>query len=108
MSENVINCPHCGKPVLTPKGVDEEKLRQVVGEQMGDFCARFPELCQQVSGLQKKVGKIEEAVTQHPIPSESLLDLWRQCDDCRPKAEKLGILKPIEEEQVSSFPWIKD
>lgn len=102
-------CEHCGKPVIIPDGVTKEDVAAIVIGQMGDFCTRFPQLCQQVNGLQQKIGKIEEVTTSHPTPTEALLDLWADCPDCRPKAEKLGLIKPVEEEEkepASSFPWI--
>ena len=111
MSENLINCPHCGKPVLTPKGPDgisKEDVQAIVKGEVGDFCSRFPGLCGQVSGLEKEVKSIKEAVTSHPTPTENLLQIWANCPECRPKAEKLGLIKPVvaEEEEESSFPWI--
>ena len=105
-------CEHCGKPVVIPDSITKEDVQGIISGQMGDFCTRFPGLCGQVSSLEKKVSTIQEATTSHPTPTENLLEIWQNCPDCRPKAERLGILKPVEQEEkepeeASSFPWIK-
>ena len=110
MSENLINCPHCGKPVLTPKspdGISKEDVQAIVKGEVGDFCSRFPGLCGQVSGLEKEVKSIKEAVTSHPTPTEGLLKHWQECPECRPLAENLGLIKPIEskEEEEENLPF---
>jgi hypothetical protein len=108
---SVKQCEHCGKPVVIPDSISKEDvtaiIKEALGGQLGDFCSRFPALCGQVNSLEKKVNAIQEATTSHPTPTEALLEIWRNCPDCKPKAEKLGLIKPVEEkEEESSFPWI--
>jgi hypothetical protein len=107
----IKQCEHCGKPVVIPDSISKEDvtaiIKEALGGQLGDFCSRFPELCQQVNGLQKKINNIEAATTSHPTPTENLLQIWASCPDCRPKAERLGILKPAEEKEDLPFEFMK-
>ena len=112
MSDNVIQCPHCSKPIVIPKGIDKEEIQEMIEGKLGDFCDRFPELCQQTANLEEKVNKLVSIAESHVAPQQALVDEWKSCPDCKPKLEKLikdGAFK-LEEEKVkveeSDFPWV--
>jgi len=90
MADNVVSCPHCSKPVVVPS-VDEEKITQIVSSALNSssFCQRFPELCGQVSSLQRQVKGITEVMASHPKPDERLINIWENCPECRPELDRL-------------------
>jgi len=72
-------------------------------EELDRVCEMFPDLCQ-------KVDRIENLLESHPVPNETLLQMWRQCPECQPKFERLiksGAFKEKAEEAKSDdFPWV--
>lgn len=84
-----IACPHCAKAVVVPDTSMPARLN--------DVCSRFPELCRNVKTLQAQMTEIGRSVAnlrgEHPAPTEALLEEWKNCPECRAKAEALGVIE---------------
>jgi len=91
-----IACPHCAKPVVIPD--------VTLPGNLNDVCAQFPQLCKNLNTVQAQLAGIAQSVAEiptrndHVIPTKALLEHWKQCPDCRPKAESLGLIKPERKE----------
>lgn len=87
MAVTTIQCPHCTKPVVVPE--------PSVPAGLSDICARFPQLCHQVSRLEATVTEVAEAMNRHPKPTvEFVRDMWLNCPSCRGDFNKLLIEHP--------------
>ena len=137
-------CPHCKKahevelsqeiavPVVTLQAEPGEDLPGVsskldaIGHKVDDLCTRFPEMCNQVTAVEKKLETL--AQPSHPAPTADLLRHWEGCPECKAgwealqgkiqleatqgmvpsgkvgeEAEKLGYKKPAAEEKPPSI-----
>ena len=82
-----IACPHCAKPVVIP----EVNLPT----NLNDVCREFPLLCKNVNTVQAQLAGIAQSVAnlpskdEHIAPSESVIQAWLSCPDCKPKFQAL-------------------
>jgi len=81
-----------------------KEVSMASNEELDRVCEMFPDLC-------RKVDRIGDILDQHPVPNESLLEMWRQCPDCQQKLEKLiksGAFsgKAEEDGEPDDFPWV--
>jgi hypothetical protein len=65
-----IQCPSCGRPVVTPEPTDVRPLQE--------------QLARLEAQLTAKVDGVTRAMGSHPKPSKELLDLWANCPECKP------------------------
>ena len=64
--------------------VDNIKIPKVeLPEGLGDFCTRFPDLCDQVGSLEGRINHISEIMDSHPKPLKTSLEpIWNGCPEC--------------------------
>jgi len=64
--------------------VDNIKIPKVeLPEGLGDFCTRFPDLCDQVGSLEGRINHISEIMDSHPKPLKASLEpIWENCEEC--------------------------
>jgi hypothetical protein len=83
---------------------------------LNDMCRQWPELCavvktqrEQLNILARNIAEIPRR-SEHPSPSESIVQGWRDCPDCAPKLETLlkdhpELFKP--KERVKKYAWVR-
>ncbi|MEN8615217.1 hypothetical protein ABFB09_08085 [Dehalogenimonas sp. THU2] len=109
-----VDCPSC-KSKLSVKVPDtntaasDQKLGDGIAERLAkiesktqalpdDFCTKFPELCQNMTGIKADVADIKARQTEqaeviehsHYAPTEELFDHWLNCPGCKTKADDLA------------------
>jgi uncharacterized protein YbaR (Trm112 family) len=106
----VIACPSCAKPVVIP---DTPTLPR----DLDNMCRLFPALCgkvkeqgEQLNAIARSVSKLSVQQDGHVVPSESVIEGWLNCPDCKSKFEALlkghpELFTPKEKAKKKQFAW---
>lgn len=110
MGNNIIQCPHCTKPVAVPQ--------PELPKEFDSICQQFPQLCHQVNelqvGLGRKVDLMASAMNKflenqgsHPKPTREFIEEnWKNCPECKAAYDRLlrenpSLFEPTEVKEES-------
>lgn len=110
MGQQIGNCPHCQKPILSESVTSNEMAAALkdFGKQLesqwpkappppdlkpletkvDDLCSKFPDLCNRVDALAGQITPTGEIPQGHYKPTAEAVKQWESCPDCKPEWDK--------------------